>query len=81
MKALSRYSIFPQEELHSAVTKKKPKVPGYKGRYSSMHFPTPFMGNTEPQKNLWAYICLVDTGFDNALWFGAWAKCLNLLFL
>lgn len=54
-------------------------MPGNKGRSSSVHFPTPFMGNMELQKNLWAHICLVDIGLDNVLWFGAWAKCLNQL--
>lgn len=44
MKALSCYSIFSQEELHSAVTEEEPKVPGYKGRSSSMHFPNTLYG-------------------------------------
>ena len=39
------------------------------------------MGNVELQKNLWAHICLVDIELYNVLWFDAWAKCLNQLFL
>lgn len=56
MKALSCYSIFSQEEFHSAVTEKEPKVPGYKGRSSSVHFPTPFMGNTTAEKSLGTHL-------------------------
>lgn len=44
VKVWSCYSIFSQEELHSAVTEEEPKVPGYKGRSSSMYFPNALYG-------------------------------------